>query len=235
MIPQTFLKMIAGEKDWFMICIVVAEIIWFFTRKLFRRVSYTCICSMIVVGMGIFAAQMDILNYAMISRAMLMQLMFLAGFLFRRYEELLASIHWIYIALMGVVYFGLGFLSLHYWPGCCLDVHNNTYYNYPVCFGMILLGCFTLFLMARRLMVAPRFLCFIGQNTLVYYLLHPQVLSAGKKALALLKINLSDAMLGACIGTIISCVGCGVIAMILNRFLPEVIGKKRHKVTRPDS
>ena len=72
-------RMLSGEIAWYMPCCIVAEIIWFFIRKYARKESSTCLGALIVFALGIVAGYLNILNFAMINRAMLMQLFILSG------------------------------------------------------------------------------------------------------------------------------------------------------------
>ena len=225
----TVTELISGEMYWYMPCCVIAEIIWFFIRKYARKEHLTCICALALFALGILAMQLNILNYAMLNRALIMLLFILMGFLFRTHEDKIDKIKGVYILLFCAIYILLGCVSLAVWPNETLDVHKNYYYNIPFCFGMMVFGCFTAFLAARKKNTAPAVLCFIGQNTLVYYLLHGYIITAAEKVFSRLGIGFPDTLVFAFIRTLIGCVGCWLVSLLLSRFLPEAIGKKRAK------
>ncbi len=222
-------KLISGETAWYMPCCIIAEIIWLFTRKFLRRTSLTCLGVFFVFSLGVFSVYLNILNYAMLNRAMLMQIFILSGYLYRKNEERFSKFSWNSIIALFIIYIAMGGFSLKIWPGKCLDVHLNKYYNWPFCFIMMLYGCFTMFIFANKLVRIPRILSFIGQNTLVYYLLHSYNIQASVRILSVIKIDIPDSLIGACIKTIIACIACAIEAMLINRFLPEIVGKKRKR------
>ncbi len=226
-IPRTLLDLISGEEEWYMPCCVVAEVIWFFTRRCFRCELHTCLAALAVFALGVAASVMGILDYGMVNRAMLMQLFMLVGYLFRAHEDRIAGLRWPLAAGLCAAYVALGCVSLAVWPGRSLDVHMNRYYNFPFCLAMMLLGCFAAMLCARKLERAPRPLRFIGQNTLVYYLLHRATIAAAVAALSAVGISVTKSPVGAVVRLLIACVGCWAEAMLLNRFLPEAVGRKR--------
>ena len=227
--PMRFLGLIAGEIEWYMPCCVIAMTIWFVIRRICRTVFATSAFAFAVFGIGIIASRSNVLNYAMVNRAMLMQLFILEGHLFRVYRKHLNTINRNIVILLCVLYLAMGFISFAVWPGKSLDVHLNRYYCPPFCFSMMLIGCFSAFMVTCRLPHIPRILCFIGQNTLVYYLLHAYTIFLGEHALRLIGVCLPDSVSGALIRTLIACIGCGIEAILINRYLPEIVGKKRRR------
>ncbi len=218
--------LISGEIVWYMPCCIIAEIIWFFIRKYLRKISFTCFGTILMFALGAIFSYFDIFNFAMINRAMLMQLFILSGYLYRLYEKRFMRTSWCLIISLLVIYVAMGYISLIIWPSACLDVHMNNYYNWPYCFTMMILGCFTAFIFANKIGKAPRVLSFIGQNTLVFYLLHSNNIRVGVRFLSMLKIDLPDSLWGAITKTLIACIGCALEAVLLNRFFPVVVGKK---------
>lgn len=226
-LPGTMLKLIAGEREWYMPCCVIAEILWFFIRKYAGRETQTCTCAIALFALGIVATRFGILDFAMANRAMTMQLFILMGFLFRTHQEKIAKIGGVWTLAFCAAYIAMGFVNLAAWPGRSLDVHTGKYFNLPFCLAIMILGCFTAFLCARRLYRAPRILRFIGQNSLVYYLLHRFTIGAFKAVLSSAGIVLAGSLASAAIYTLVACVGCWIEAMIINRFLPEAVGRRR--------
>lgn len=230
-LPGTMLKLVSGEKAWYMPCCCVAEILWFFIRKYARKEALTCTCGIVLSALGLVLTRHGILDFAMTNRAMTMQLFILMGFLFRTHENKIAKISGIWTLVLCATYIAMGFVNLAVWPGRALNVHSGNYFNIPFCFAIMILGCFTAFLCALKLDRAPRFMRFIGQNTLVYYLLHQLTIGAFKAALSMAGIVLGKSIANAALLTMIGCAGCWIEALILNRFFPEAVGKKRHKRT----
>ncbi len=236
-LPKHFWELIAGKTAWYMPCCIIAEILFFLLIKFTKNLTGIIAGVLALFGMGILAVHFDILNFAMINRALIVQVFLLSGYLYKLYEEkLMAKISWVHISVLCCIYVVMGILSLIIWPDKCIDIHMNIYYNYPYCFAMIFLGCFTMFVLAEKLATTPPILKFIGQNTLVYYLLHNINIAVFDKALGFLNINLpqsfTDSIVYSIILTIIGCVACGIEAMLINRFIPEIAGKKRKAISK---
>ena len=232
-IPQGLYNIVSGTEAWYMPCLAVAEIIWFFICKLGKKPLPISIAAAAVCVLGVLAGRRGILDFAMISRAMTAQLFILMGYLFKTHEERIERIGWAPLAALAAVYIGMGFVSLKVWPESCIDVHLNSYYSYPFCLAVILIGCFTVFAAAKKLceregVKVPRLICFLGQTTLVYYLLNPYNGLILTKALAMLHIELPRA-LDIAAHMIFTYVACGVEAALILRFCPWVLGRKKKR------
>lgn len=92
---------------------------------------------------------------------------------------------------------------------------------------LIALGCTALLLAARKLNRTPRPLIFIGQNTLIYYMTHAYGIRLTHAALSKLGHDPRGAF-GVVVYTACTCVFCAVIAVLVNRFLPELAGLPRN-------
>ena len=164
----------------------------------------------------------------MINRAMTVQVFLLIGWLFRKYGELIkeqAGKTWL---LFGgsAVYIALGVLSVIIYPGEVLDVHLNKYYNYVFCQLMIWIGIGILFVFAsKHIQKYPKWWVLIGQNTLVIYLLHSFVVKAGIKAFSLLHLPVNR-MTNILLTVIVISV-CLRISLLIKKFIPVLMGKKR--------
>ena len=90
------------------------------------------------------------------------------------------------------------------------------------------LGCATLLAAGSKLERAPRTLVYVGQNTLVYYMLHNFVIKAIEWALKRMDLRL-DGVPRALALTLLACLACGAAALAINRFLPELAGRRRQK------
>ena len=96
---------------------------------------------------------------------------------------------------------------------------------------MIFLGGFTVFSISRTAVKRRSFLTFIGQNTLVYYLHNSYVIQIMIVVFSFLGIRIQNIFVDSFVKTAAACAGCGIEAMLINRFLPEIVGKKRRKNT----
>lgn len=223
-------EIISGVTSWYMPCCIVAEIIWFFVCKYGKTKWRIAVVSVALCLLGIAFSSRNILEFAMINNALVAQYWILLGFLIRSYEDKLARIKRPYILGMFLLFLGMGFATLKLWPGSCIDVHKHTYYNYPFCFAMITLGCLTVFLAARMLgsrqkFAFPRFLLFLGQNTLVFYLLHGFDVLALTWVLSKAHIELTMPIL-VCAKVLFAYIACTIETLIILRFFPWVLGKR---------
>lgn len=229
-IPSGIIEIISGAVAWYMVCLVFAEIIWFYIYKYGKTPFRVSCLSVIISVLGIIAGQFKILDFGMINRAMVAQLYLLLGFLFKTYEDRIRIWNWGILIPLALLYLTMGLISLRIWPHSCLDVHMNYYYSYPYCFAMIILGCLTIFALAKRLhdfnhIDVPRVICFLGQNTIVYYLFHGYNIYALTCILNYLHIQLPEAVL-ICLKLIFVYVGCGIETMLILRYFPWMLGRK---------
>ncbi len=228
-IPREIDYILSGVVIWYMPCCIIAEIIWFFIAKNGRTPLCIAVMALLVFAMGVVAAQLGVLDFAMISRAMIVQFFILCGFLMKLWEDKWSRINWPGVFLLIAVYAGFVLISTVLWPNQCLDVHVNRYYNYPFCFAMIVLGCFVLFAASRKFFEderhhVPALISFFGQNTLVFYLLHNRNIQLISALLA--RFSIPPALL-LIIKLVLTYVMCSLEALLINRFLPGLLGKKK--------
>lgn len=231
-----FYGIISGSIQWYMPCCILAEIIWFFINRYAKKPKWIVLISLVIFCLGLLAASHNCLNFAMFNRALIVQFYILLGYLFKRNEDQLSSIKGTSIILAFLIYILLGLISLKIWPDSGIDVHMNSYYNYPLCFTMIALGGFALFsagkaIFEKKRYFFPRIVLFIGQNTIVFYLLHSYNIAALVKVFSLLHIQLSFYPF-AIVKTAFGLFMCGIEALILIRCFPWAIGKQNAKSNR---
>lgn len=172
---------------------------------------------------------LGVMNFAMFNHALMAQGWILMGFLYKLFTKRINDLsQWTLPAALGLIYLAMSFASLKLFPGEAIDVRMNVWYNYPYNFSMIIIGCFGIFMIAERLEKTPKLMRFIGQNTLVYYLLHQRMIAIFVATMSFLHIGIPDNLLGSCIKTVAGCVICGVIAILLNKFLPFAVGKRKN-------
>lgn len=235
MLPFTGLKdffldlydVISGkELWWFMPAFIISEIIFFYICKFFKKLPGICVVVGVSVLLGAIMAYFDIGNFAMFNRAMIAQIFLLLGKLIRVYKDKILNLKYYYVVLGILLYGLLGAVSMYVFPNQYMDVHLNMYYNIPICFSMIFIGCTTLFIIASKLKKVPKFIRFLGENTLICYIFHLQtfgVLFAVSPIIGIEQYNWT----GAIIRTVFAITLCCILALILNKFLPEVVGRRR--------
>lgn len=223
---EHFVRLLSGKDFWYMPCFIFAEIFWFLINKYVRKVHFV----FIVVGscfvVGLVFSHYDILNYAMINRALVVQLYMLIGLLYKKYKDKIGlnkKLGW-----FGVVgYIVLGIIAISVWPNEYIDVHKNLYFNIPYCLVMIFIGCNLIFWELEGHNRSNKILAFIGKNTLVYYMLSDYCVTVLKKMCGVIGINFVADLKWAIIETVWACITCGILALILNRFFPILVGKNR--------
>lgn len=109
------------------------------------------------------------------------------------------------------------------------------YPNIPYVTIMVILGCVSLFILFKMKNISPRWLVYIGQNTLVIYILHYQGLYIFKRLSPHLEfLQLLPLQVCGLIEATIAILLCCIIAFFVNRFIPIVAGKKRYKTSDSD-
>lgn len=123
-------------------------------------------------------------------------------------------------------------LSVSLFPGESIDVHFGYYYNYAICLSMIFLGIFILFACGIKYQFSNNFLVFVGQNTLVFYILSNIVIGFILKVLLFLGICpvIDNYIFFGLTKLCMACVGCSIISIVLNKYCPIAVGKKKKKM-----
>lgn len=222
-----FLQMLSGEVLWFMPCFVVGQLIQFLIRKSTSNKIGVVVLSFLCFSIGMIMHHYDILNYALINNAFVVQPFYLIGFLFHEYESHFISLKWKWIGIAAIVYIALCLLSMKLYPNTYLDVHLNSYYNIPFCLFLIYLGCFVLFTAARKADFHSITMSFIGQNTLILYIMHVFFIVILIQIASIMGWEMPRNWWTALIKVVWACVSCGALAVMLNKYLPEIVGKKR--------
>jgi fucose 4-O-acetylase-like acetyltransferase len=228
-VKEVLISFVTGNELWYLPCCIIAEILFFFVLKLFKKEpAVVCAC----VGLAALSfllcrvEQLDLFNF---NTAFTAQLFILVGYLFRCHEELFRKLRAIVIPAGIALYAGLCVLSFLVFPGKSIDVHNNYYYNLPLNLGMTVIGLFALFALASLIRVKILPLSFVGRNTLVYYTVHEYAVGGIGLALTLLHIKDSGSYLFELVILLITCGLCALAALFINRFLPFAVGKKYKK------
>ncbi len=222
---ERFGRLISGEIHWFMPCLIITEILWFYIHKFSKNDKQIVILGVIASALGFAMHYAHILRFAMIDTAFVVQIFFVMGYLIRKREDVLCEGWKRKLPILILAYFLIEWFCTEYiW----LDVHVNLYRNIPLCMLLIAIGCVALFMMFRMLNVAPKWLVFVGQNTLLIYMLHTFGFLIYNVGMKVLNLNVDiPAPLEGLIKTAISVTACCVLALFVNRYIPEIAGKKR--------
>lgn len=223
---------LSGSYLWYMPCCIIAEIIQFFVRKYMKKGYLKYSACIILMIAGVILANNGIGDFANINTAFIAQGFIAIGLFIKGYVDRLDPRRKRNVLICGaVVYILLCVFSLYKYPGKTMDVHLNRYYSYTLCGMQIFSGLISLFLLfefiQNFLASYMRFVTYIGQNTLVFYMVNPYVIQGFRKVLSMAKIDPNGRPIFWFINTIVACLGCGFAAFILNKFFPFAVGKSK--------
>ena len=228
-ISQRLLFLLSGTSYWFMNALIIGEILWYYIYKISKNdEKKVVLLGLLVSACGLLCFRFGWLNEAMINRGMVILWLFVLGLLIRKYESYLVTYIRKYMILLSVLFLMMGAVFMYLYPGEFYDVKWNRYYFIPLTWGMIILGilmAFTLFSNAKHI---PKWIVLVGQNTLAIYILHVYGLYVFRKLLSISGYN-SDIFfpIVAVLGTCFACVCCLIFSLLANRYLPEIVGRKR--------
>jgi len=220
-------QVLSGEIMWFMPALILAEVIFFFVRKICLNDGEVFVAGILGALIGLGLSYIEVGDYAMLNRAFVAQMFLAVGYICRMHKDKVASIKWYNLLLFVCAYVLLGMQTLVLKPGHHIDVSANLYPAPVACILMAVVGCFALFSAALKAGSAPRWLAFIGRNTLVYYVFHSYCIAIFRKILSVVGIALPISWFTAIAETAFALVACAVVAVIINLVIPEAIGKKR--------
>lgn len=221
-------KMLSGAAAWYMPCCVIAETIHYLILKSSKgREVLVCVASLFLAGIGFVLGRMHLLDFAMLNRALVAQSFILIGYVMREVPS--KPDERPILRLGGLLYLTLCVLSLIFYPEQSMDVHLNRYYNIVLCSALIAIGCVTVFMLFKRVTKFPKFLSFIGQNTLVYYIWGGYAQRLMRKAFGFFGIDMINNSCLSVLGLIGSCTILGAASLFLGKTLPFAIGRERCK------
>lgn len=225
---QKIQRLVSGKDLWFMPAFIIGQSIFYFIMKYIKREPYVALACVLVGIFGLYSSYIHILRYAMLDVALTSQIFFMMGHLLKHYKKLLSlSSRW--IVFLVCVYVLTCCVSLVFWPGKCLDVHVGRYYNYFVCFLLIVIGSLVIMNVFRKVSRYPRFVSLVGQHTLVIYMLHSYVAAMVSKAFGIMKMPTNGHFVFAVSATVISVVVCTYTSMIISRYVPLLNGTKKKR------
>ena len=223
-----FIKnLFTGENLWYFPCCIIAEIIFFYTLKICKNKIHYIVClSSLLTAFGFLLSKWPFFDNLNINTAFICQSFLLIGLLIRKYDtpgDLLSII-------IGIVYFIIicitppqdiiGFKSL-------IDIHLNYYWNIGISFIIILLGNVFLFHTANKYDHSiPSLLKFIGQNTIVFYVFHYDTMMPFNIITNKLGLTDTSNWYFVFIKLIWATACCTIIAILLNKTCPAIVGKR---------
>jgi len=220
----------SGEDFWFMPCIIIAQCIFFVIRKFIRKNTAQYIVMAAVSVCGLIMTHFGVCRFALLDVACTAQLFILFGYWFRRREaSILSAVSTAKLFILIAAYAALTVCSIFLFPDQRMDVHTNRYYSFWLCGLMILIGLLVWFVGAQRMKKFPRWLVFVGQNTLVFYIVHYHVRRAFSWGIDKTGLPFPQGIAGSIIEFVIVCLILTVISLIINKWLPFAAGRKRVK------
>lgn len=225
-----FLNLISGKALWFMPCLIIAEIVWFYIHKIIVGDKMIVAMGILMSIVGMILAHFHLMRYGMFNTALIVQAFFVLGFLLRKNEDLLGCRwkQWVLVAISIFVF--LGTYVIIWGNHRPIDVHLNRYPNLLISIMMIISGCLAIFYLFRKVDIHPNWLVYVGQNTLVIYILHGIVLFLLNKYCDYSGLGgTCPLFVFAFLKTVVACLICCIIAGVANRYVPALVGKKRSK------
>lgn len=220
-------NLISGKMLWFMPCFAIAEIIFFYILKYAKKEVPIILCTLGCTILGFLANANNILNFAMFNRALVVQSFFLIGYLFKQHQDILCKIEWKHIIFLFILYLGSCWAAKMLFLSGRIDVHTNYYFNIPFAFYLIFLGVFVLFIAASKSNYSCQLMSIIGKNTLIIYIWHKYILKLFVYSMSMLHVTIANLWLFAIIKTILAVTIAIVCGLFLNKYIPEIVGKKR--------
>lgn len=222
-------SLLLGKSYWFMNALIIGEIIWYYIHKVSKNnEKIVILLGLLVSASGLLCFRFGWLNEAMINRGMAILWLFVLGLLIRKYEILLVTVVRKYMIWLFILFLLMGAVFMYLYPGEFYDVKWNRYYFIPLTWGMIILGILISFALFSNIKRFPQWIILIGQNTLAIYILHEYGTSVFKKLLSISGFDLNIIYPAlAVIGTCFACGCCLIFSLLANRYLPEIVGRKR--------
>lgn len=223
---------ISGGVLWYMPCCILADVVFFFLSRMLQNrkllAAACCLCFCVGYGMSRFGMG----NTFAFNVALVSQLYMLLGRLYSWHEPQITAISLsrkrISTLVLAAAYLVLAAVNTLAYPDRHVDIHLNVYNCLPLTLVMIIIGCYLAFTIFQSIRI-PRWLSFIGQNSLCFYLLHGRFKTIFRALFSMLHIPAGNVVVTSVIVTVLICLCLSVCALLINRCLPFIVGRKRTK------
>lgn len=219
-----------GNLVWYIPCLLIAELLfWGLLQLSHKDPAVLVLLTLVCTTAGYLLSSDHIVKPWKIDTALTCTQFLTFGYLLRNVLEphftrgtprqrLLGS---------GIAYFLLVVPCLLCWPNLYVDLNMGTYFQ-PAAFSLLsMVGILAVFNLCQCLPAWPP-LVFIGQNTLLYFVLHMYFV---KIVLAVLRhipaFSTLPTTLTALLILLVSCCGVAVVCRFVNRFLWFTVGKNK--------
>jgi surface polysaccharide O-acyltransferase-like enzyme len=229
---EYFLNLFTGDNLWYFPCCIIAEILFFYTIKKFENCKKRILASMLLCIIGFGLSNIFIFKYLNISTAFICQIFLLIGALFKKIENSIGKEVKIgYLCISLFIFIGILVSTMPNPIGTAnqisMDVHKNYYYNLFTVFTMIFFGILSVFILVKNRDEFPRWLTFVGRNTIVFYIFHYDTIMPLSVLTKHIGLNMESHWGYVFIKLFWSIIICSIIAICLNKWAPQLVGKRR--------
>lgn len=231
-VSEALYEFISGNVAWYIPCLIAAEIIFFLIRKAVKPLylQFAAMLAVSVAGYLISRLSGDLWNF--VGRMMLVQFYILIGYAFRCFDAKITKPR-LWPAAFGLVFAAAGTYLLLACDFTRMDVQSNGYSHPLFSAVMAVCGCSFLFYYARFVRT-PKWLVFVGQNTLIFYLFHARFLDMLQPLISMVpKAVRSNWITALPISLVICALLCGICALcslFINRYIPFLAGRPPRKI-----
>lgn len=226
-ISSVLYNFISGINLWYLPCLIVAEIVWFYVRRNIKKNEILLVVIIFISVFGLILSKYDILTFAMINRAFTVQFFIFLGYIIKINEKAIANLNLQNVFLLVFTYVVLVAVYSNCIKGEIFDVHTAYYPYFPYPILEIVIGIVVAFSVAIKIRKIPKFLTFIGRNTLVFYTINGYVSLILNGVLNKVNIVNEDGIIFKSMFIVLICIGCSIGAFCINRFAPWIVGKKK--------
>lgn len=220
------LDIASGKELWFMPAFIIGQVIFYLINKYMKKEWLIFISCLIIGVFGLCCSYLHFLRFAMVDIALSAQLFFILGF-FLKDNKCFLELKKSWIVVLAGLYLVFCVLTIFFWPGEAIDVHKGYYYNYGICFILIVIGCVAIMNIAKKIDHYPSLITIIGQHTLLIYILHFYTANAILRLFGLFDLPSKGHFVFALIATIFSVIVCTYVSIIISRYVPILNGTKK--------
>ncbi len=223
---------ISGDTYWFMLCYMIAYMIMYMVSRFMPNFKVKMAIMAFFGVFGLVMTAYDILDFARINTAFVMQLFLAFGMLIKKHQSTVFHLPRWTIALSGVLYIVLGVLTCIFSPEFYLNIGSGRYGIYVVAFAMVVLGSYVLFRVFEkigRVIKIPKAITVIGKYAFVIYLLHLVITKGLNKLMLRFSIPVYNHWIIAGIYFVIIIVSATAVGVVLNKICPVLVGNYKKK------
>lgn len=219
-----------GRIVWFIPSFVLTQIFVFLLYRVLRgNPVLIAAASILCFVIGVNTADVVWMDFWCINTALTAVLYMNFGLLMRQYGASLRINSSRAIAINTLIYLCGILCALHFYPGCTMDVHLDSYYNVPLCLILIVSGILLCMGVSQNIpweKAAEPWLIF-GQETLFVFLTHSTIQFILSILLRpILPIN-DMSFWVSLIYTALTCMVGTIVSRGIGNYIPELVGRRR--------